>query len=166
MEHRAVGGTAAAEMMPLHKSGKPTPFASSNDVDKFVPIEDVDHDLIAWICAVLALNPDLAHEPGRCDVGLFEMSRHRFRDAFRFHKLDESKLHGIVAVLLFRLSLDDNAGTRLNHGNGNNGSVIVQQLRHADFLPQYPRNHFVCSRPNALISTSTPAGKSNFIRAS
>ena len=65
MEHRAVRGAAAAEMMPLHKSGKPTPFASSNDVDKFVPSEDVDHDLIAWICAVLALNRAL---PGLIDA--------------------------------------------------------------------------------------------------
>src|SRR5262249_16138031 len=136
MEHRAVRGTAAAEMMALHKSGKPTPFASSHDVDKFVPVEDVDHDLIARICAALALNPNLTHKCGWCDFGLFEMPLHWFGDTFRFHKRDVSKLHGIVAVLLFRLSLADNAGPRLNHGNGNNGSVIVQQLRHADFLTQ------------------------------
>src|SRR2546425_9677396 len=100
MEHRSVRRAAAAEVMPLHKPGKPASFAGSDDMHKFVRIEDADHDLVAWVCFVLTLNPDFAHESGRGDIRFFEMTRHRLRDAFGFHELDESKLHGIVAVFL------------------------------------------------------------------
>src|SRR5213593_1256477 len=136
MEHRSVGRAAAAEVMPLHKPGKPASFTGSDDVHKFVRIEDVDHDLVAGICSVFTLNPDLAHESCRSHIRFFEMTRHWFRDTFGFHELDESKLHGVVAVFLLRLSLDDNAGTRLNDGDGNSRSVVIEQLRHPDFLAQ------------------------------
>src|SRR2546428_8195497 len=134
MEHRAVSCAATAEVMPLHKSGKPTSFAGSHDMNKFIRVEDVDHHLVAWVCAVLALNTDFAHESGRCHIGFFKMTGHWFRDALGFHELDQSKLDGIVAILLLRLFLDDNAGPRLNHSDGNNGSIISKQLRHSDFL--------------------------------
>src|SRR5213593_4532126 len=136
MEHRSVRRAAAAEVMPLHKSGKATSFAGSDDVHKFVRIEDVDHDLIARVCSVFTLNPDFAHEPGRSHIRFFEMTRHWFRDTFGLHELDESELHGVVTVFLLRLSLDDNAGARLNHGDGNSRSVVIEQLRHPDFLAQ------------------------------
>src|SRR5437899_2918137 len=136
MEHRSVRRAAAAEVMPLHEPGKPTSFAGSDDVHKFVRIEDVDHDLVTRVCSVFTLNPDFAHESGGSHIRFFEMTRHWFRDTFGFHELDKSKLHGVVTVFLLGLSLDDNAGTRLNHGDGNNGAVIGEQLRHPDFLAE------------------------------
>src|SRR5437870_10061832 len=94
------------------------------------------------------------------------MPGHGLIHAFRFDELHEPKLHSVVAVFLLRLLLHDDTGTCLNDGYRNSCSVIFQQLRHPDLFSQQAGNHFVCSRPNALISTSTPAGKSNFISAS
>src|ERR1700752_277812 len=47
-------------------------------------------------------------------------------------------------------------------------AVGPEQLRHADFLADQSSDHgyLPCSFPNALLSTSTPAGKSSFISAS
>ena len=46
----------------------------------------------------------------------------------------EAQLHGGVAFLLGSLLLDDGAGTRLDHGDGNDLAVFVEDLRHTDFL--------------------------------
>src|SRR5204863_793445 len=54
------------------------------------------------------------------------------------------------------------------------GAVRVEDLRHAEFSADDACDHlnsgeqapYLCSFPNALISTSTPAGRSSFISAS
>src|SRR5205085_258787 len=82
------------------------------------------------------------------------------------YEFDESELNGIVSIFLFRLLLNDDTRAGLNNGYRHSRTVSFQQLRHSDLFSQQPGDHFACSRPNALISTSTPAGKSSFIRAS
>src|SRR6185503_20657923 len=83
-------------------------------------------------------------------------------------RLDEPELYGLVAVLLGRLHLRDDARPRLQHGRRMHAAVRSEQLRHADFLADQSSDHgyLPCSFPNALISTSTPAGRSSFISAS
>src|SRR5215470_9652853 len=105
MEHRPVCCTATAEMMPLHKTRKPTTFAGTDDVNQFVGVENVDHHFVAGIGAFFAFDSDFTHKACRCHIRLFEMARHCLIDALRLDKLDESKLHGIVAVRLLRLFL-------------------------------------------------------------
>ena len=46
----------------------------------------------------------------------------------------EAQLHSGVAFLLGSLLLDDGAGARLDHGDGNDLAVFVEDLRHTDFL--------------------------------
>src|SRR5437763_15233812 len=166
MEHRSVRGSTSTKMMTFHKTGKSSSLAGSHDVNKFVLSEDVDHDLVARIRSVLALKAYFAHKPRGRHVCLFEMAGHGLVHAFRFYKLHESKLHSVVPVFLLRLLLLDDTGAGLNDGYRNSRSVIFQKLRHPDLFSQQAGNHFACSRPNALISTSTPAGKSSFISAS
>ena len=114
MKHRSVRRDAASEMMALYKTRKPAALAGSDDMNQFVLSEDVHHYLIARISRFVALNQDFAHEPRRRDIPFLEMACHRLAHALRFYKLDEAELHGIVAVLLLRLLLNDNARAGLN----------------------------------------------------
>src|SRR6185436_20403892 len=81
---------------------------------------------------------------------------------------DEPDLQGFVAVVLDRLHLRHHARACLQHGCRMDTAVGIEQLRHPDFLADESVDHgyFPCSFPKALISTSTPAGRSSFINAS
>ena len=103
-------------------------------MDQLVGIEDVDHHFVAWIRGVVPGKRNFTDKTRRRGIVLFEVAGHRFVDPFWFHELNESELHGVVTVLLFRLLLNDDAGAGLNNGNRNDGSVILQQLRHTDFF--------------------------------
>src|SRR5206468_5210277 len=113
-----------------------------------------------------------ATDARRRHVGLLVVPGHRLSD-FRGTFLDEPELHGFVAVALRVLRLDDDAWSGFDDGGGMNRAVRIEDLRHADFLADNPCDHLVacgalqmpgylCSFPNALISTSTPAGRSSF----
>src|SRR5262249_45332952 len=158
--------TAAAEVMALDETGKAASFARPDNVHQFIRIEDVHHDLIAGIPGFVTLHGNFSSESSRPDICFLEMTGHRFIHALRLDELDEPELHGVVPVGLLRLLLNDDARTGLNHRHGNNCSVVLEKLRHTDLFSQQSVNHFACSRPNALISTSTPAGRSSFISAS
>src|SRR5262245_53401795 len=106
MEHRTVSRAAAAEMMPLDETGKPSPLAGSNHMDQFVCIEDVDQHFVAWIRGVITLERNFTHKPHRCGIVLFEVPGHWFVYSFRFDKLDKSELHGVVTVRLFGFLLN------------------------------------------------------------
>src|SRR6185312_10591220 len=108
----------------------------------------------------------LAADAGRRDVGLLEVSLRRLV-ALRRVVLDEPDLHGLVAVGLRVLRLDDDARAGLDHRRRVDGPVGIEHLSHPDFLSENAGDrHYLCSLPNALISTSTPAGRSSFISAS
>src|SRR6266516_2210594 len=172
MEHRSMGRSAATEMMTLHKAGKSASFAGSDDVNQLVLSEDVNHHLVAGIGAIAVLHCHLTDKLHGSNVGFLEMSVHRPVHSFGFDELHEAELHRVVAILRLRLLLNHNAGTGLNDSHGDDRPIIVKKLGHSDFFTQYSVNHrspisyFACSRPNALISTSTPAGRSSFISAS
>src|SRR5204863_5738432 len=72
-------------------------------------------------------------------------------------------------VLLLRLALHDDARPGLDDGDGDRPPVLGVDLGHADLLADDSldrHGYFVCSLPKALISTSTPAGRSSFMSAS
>src|SRR6185295_5591219 len=130
-------------------------------------LEDRDEHLIARLARFLA-GGDLhfAAEARRRHVGLLEVARRRLV-ALRRVVFDQAQLHGLVAVRLRVLRLDDDAGAGLDHRRRMDGAVRVEDLGHAQFLAEDARDrHYLCSLPKALISTSTPAGRSSFISAS
>src|SRR5262249_39562960 len=141
VEHRAMSCAASTEMMPLHEARESAALAGSNDVNAFVRGEDAYHHLIAGVGCILPLYGHLSYKPRGCHVRFLEVTLHRFADAFGFHELDESQLYGVVAVVLLRLLLDDDAGAGLDHGYGYDRSVLFEQLRHSNFLAQQPGNH-------------------------
>src|SRR5205085_12030550 len=107
----------------------------------------------------------LAAHAGRRHAGLLEVPLDRLADARRA-RLDEADLDRFVAVAGGGLGLDDDTRTGLDHRAGGDRAVRREQLRHPDLLADDAREHYLCSFPKALISTSTPAGRSSFISAS
>src|SRR5215510_14027671 len=99
MEHRTVSRPAAAKMVPFDQPCKATALAGCDDMNQFVRVEDVDHHLVTRIRRFLSGHGNFAGELGRCDIGFLEMTSHRLIYALGFDKLDETELHGIVAVL-------------------------------------------------------------------
>src|SRR3954451_9650451 len=69
------------------------------------------------------------------------------------HALDvaEAKLNRVVAILGFRLDLDNDARTGLDHGHAARLAVLREHLGHADLAAEECVSH-------SLISMSTPAG--------
>src|SRR5581483_3579513 len=86
---------------------------------------------------------------------------------FPYTTLFRSKLHRVVTILAAgALLLHDDAWAGLDDCHRSDRAIRREQLRHANFLADDSVNHFSYCFPNALISTSTPAGRSSFIRAS
>src|SRR5271167_4518886 len=126
------------------------------------------------------------------------MSLHRLGQPGLLSELHQPDLGGVVAVLGDRLALRYKARARLQHRDRVNVTLVIEELRHADFLAENSVDcHclvlnsassllpfaatgacaaealfflscqlYLCSFPNALISTSTPAGSSSFMSAS
>jgi hypothetical protein len=58
------------------------------------------------------------------------MAGQRLVHALRLDELDETELHGIVPVLIFRPPLDDDARARLQHRAWHCRAVVSKHLRH------------------------------------
>ena len=65
------------------------------------------------------------------DAGLLEVALLGLRQLLR-GDLAVAELDGIVAFLVGRLFLDDDAGTRLNDGHRYDLARLIEDLRHAD----------------------------------
>ena len=55
----------------------------------------------------------------------------------------EAQLHGLVAVAFHGLLLHHGAGASLDHGDGNDLAVLIEQLSHAQFLADDTFLHFL-----------------------
>jgi len=80
----------------------------------------------------------------------------------------ETELEGVVTILFLRFLLNHLARSRLHNRGRNNRAVLKEELRHSQFSSNDPQRlfHFLPSSSYSLISTSMPAAKSSFIRAS
>ncbi len=86
------------------------------------------------------------------------MAVHRLGHALGFDELHEAQLDGLIAVLVDGLLLHDDAWPGLNHGDGNNGSVILNDLGHADFLANQSVDHF-CVLSSECLDLDIDAGR-------
>src|SRR5687767_193950 len=155
--------------MALDHALEAVALAGADDVDALALVEDRDQHLVAGLRRFGALrDAHLALHARRRHIGLLVVAGRRLGGAARRILLDEAQLHGFVTVDLRRLRLHHDARSRLQHGGGLERAVLEEQLRHPDFLTDDSSDHgyLPCSLPKALISTSTPAGRSSFIKAS
>ncbi len=72
----------------------------------------------------------------RRQIVLREVALHRLGQTRLLHELNQTDLSGVVAVFRHRLTLCDNAGTGLQHRDRVNITLVIEQLRHADFSTQ------------------------------
>src|SRR5204863_2111666 len=172
VEHRAVGRRAAGEVVALHDALEPLAAADADDVDAIAVLEHAgDQDLVAGlerrVVAGALGELDFAADAGRRHVaGLLVVAAERLVDLGGL-LFDEAELHGLVAVGLRGLGLQHDARAGLDEGRRRDGAVRREHLRHAELPGDDSSDHgYLCSLPNALISTSTPAGRSSFISAS
>src|SRR5580704_336457 len=183
MKHRTVRSVTATEVPPLDAALKAFAFADPGNIHQLANFEVIHQNSIPWLGFILRIgNSKFADISQRSDTSLLEVPGHRFVHPLRLDELDQSQLHCVVAIFVFRPPLHYHARAGLQHGARNRRAVFGEYLRHAKFYSEYSVDrHFVrsffrdlnsrtylpaCSRPKALISTSTPGGKSNFISAS
>src|SRR6185312_5603228 len=191
MEHRAVARFTASVVPALHAALKPFALAHATHVHVLTHLETIHQHAVAGLCLVLRiLQANLAKVPHRRNASLFEMAGQRLVDPLRLDKFHEAQLDSVIAVLIHRAPLHHDTWAGLQHRERHCCAVIGEDLCHAEFDSEnsidchrvysllWPcrgadclalllhRLHYACSRPNALISTSTPGGKSSFISAS
>src|SRR5205085_10923453 len=77
-----------------------------------------------------------------------------------------TELQRDVAVLLFGAMTDDLAIAEPQYRHRHVFAAVGEQTRHSDFLCKHSGTHCPSPGPYSLISTSTPAARSSFIKAS
>src|SRR2546426_4836644 len=173
-----MGRAASAEMVPLVDTGEAAPFRYPGHVHEIVHLELFDQHFIANLhLRIRSAQPHLPQEPDGVGTGLFEMALHGLRDPARRREFNQPKLRRFVPIFAGAFPLDHDAGASLQNGRGDGIAVFLEDVRHPQLFAQYrvhqiPQDlrqagaYFVCSLPNALISISTPDGRSSFVRAS
>ena len=112
-----------------------TNFSSVEDVDQNA-IASLDANRLFAVGRLGDLERDfLDHADGR-NVRLGEVAGHGLVDLRGLDEVDVADLGGVVAVLRERLELGDHAGTSLQHGDRVNISLVIEDLRHADFFSE------------------------------
>src|SRR5438034_3209812 len=135
MEHGAVGGIAAAEVVALHHPLEPLALAHPYHLHDVAGREQVHRDLVAHLVLGPVVDTELPEDAARGQPRLVEVAFHGLRDPLDLAVLHEAELHRRVAVLRLRLALDDDAGPRLDDGDGDRPPVLRIHLGHADLLP-------------------------------
>src|SRR3990172_3348244 len=176
MKHRSVRGAAATKVMPLHHTGEPLALAHAADVDALGGSEHGNLYRLAHLQVFIRLEPKLAEHSYRSHRGLLEMTLARLVGADLAPGLYQSDLDRIVAIPLLGLPLNHHARASPHHGERDDRAVLPEPLGDAELLANDSVGHdyskipwkdyLECSFPKALISTSTPAGRSNLISAS
>src|SRR5947209_10892656 len=132
MEHRAVGGAAAGEVVTLHDALEALALGLTDHVDRVARLEDVDLHFVANVR--IAAVRHFRERAERLEAGLLEVAALRAGDAAVRELFDQSDLHGIVAVLVGGLFLYHEARTGLNDGHRDERAVLGKYLGHSDLL--------------------------------
>src|SRR5579864_5900428 len=141
VEHRPVRRIAAGEVMALHDALEPAPATRPDDVDAVTRVEDVDEDLIAGLHHLAAgLEAHFAPDPRRRHAGLLEVARGGLV-ALRRGLVDQAQLHGLVAVGLDGLRLDNHARPGLDDRGRYDGAVALEDLGHPHFASNDSVHH-------------------------
>ena len=108
-------------------------LADAGDVDALALFEDVGLENVADVEGGAVLEAELmqvlevagARLGQVAALGLGELALSDFLEA---------ELDGVVALLVSRLLLDDDAGAGLDNGDRNDLAGLIEDLRHADLL--------------------------------
>src|SRR5438105_8253191 len=130
----------AAKMMALDHTGKTPSLAGSNHVHKFFAFKDVNQHAVSWFGLVavpagrINLDVNLAKKSHRRKVMLAKVSLHAFAQPRFLDELDQANLRRLVAVFGRGLTLSDHARAGLQDRRRADVTLVIEQLRHADFF--------------------------------
>ena len=129
----AVGFLQAAEVPALDNAGVALTFALAGNVHALAGLEGVGLDQVAHVQGADVVQPQLPQGLLGGDVALLEVACQGLGNPLGL-LVAEADLHGVVAVVFHSLLLRYHAGTGFDHGDGNDLSLFIENLRHADFL--------------------------------
>src|SRR5581483_6162862 len=153
---RAVRPRPAREVVALDRALEALADADARHLDRVTRLEDLDRDGLALDAAV-ERTAELDELPVRADAEPLQVTELGLRQLPLGHCVVR-ELHGLVAVDLVRLHLDDRARARRDHGDrGDAAGLRVEDLRHPELASENPLGH------QSLISMSMPAGRSRRI---
>ena len=135
-----VGLLQAAEVPPLDDAGVSLTLALAGDVHLLAGLKGVGLDQVAHVQGADVVQAQLAQGLLGGHVALLEVAGQGLGDPLGL-LVAEADLHGVVAVVLFGLLLGDHAGACLDDRDGNDSSLFVEDLRHADLLADDPFFH-------------------------
>src|ERR1041384_7823838 len=172
--------------MTLDRAGKTPALRTPDHVNHLAVRKLIDQHLVADVHPVAAfVQTELFEDSrrGNATASFLEVPAHRLADILqlRWLLIHQNELHRLVSVRNgCRLLFHDDTWASLDYRHWRHCAVRRKDLRHADFSSDDPVNHdfnpanrsyrpyrtYLYCLPKALISTSTPAGKSSFINAS
>src|ERR1019366_9551062 len=124
MEHRAVRGPAAGEVMTLHHALEAFALRLADDVDRVARLEDVDLHAVSHVGVAFVRKLD--ERPNRRNARLLEVPARRAGDPAVGDLLDETDLDGVIAILFARLLLHHEARAGLNDRHRDECSVVSE----------------------------------------
>jgi hypothetical protein len=143
MEHGAVRRRSPPEMVPFDQPCKSAALAGAQDIHLICRLENLrDQDLFShvwYFCAVF--ETELPQDAARRDSGFFEMAGFRLVHPGRTNEFHKTQLDRLVAVRLLRLLLNDDTRAGFDHGDRNNGSVLIKNLSHPYLYSNQSINH-------------------------
>jgi hypothetical protein len=136
-----VTGPTTGKPVTLDHSLKPEASTDTNHVYLVTRREQRHQYLFAFLWALArSVDCDLAAHAGRRNISPPVVACHRPSYPHR-RVLDKTDLDRLISVALYRLLLDNDAGTRLQNGSGNRRPFIAEHLRHPDFFTNDPCHH-------------------------
>src|SRR5262245_5808829 len=176
-DRHAVGRAQTAEIPALHAAGKTLADRGAGDVDELARHEVIGLDLRADRDQAVLRDAEFRELALGLDLGRGELAALGLRHVDGLAGAG-AKLQRNVTVLLGRAVAQHLAVTQLQHGHRDMFAGLRKDPRHPDLLCDHSGAHrrASCSfcplareldpKTQSLISTSTPAARSSFIRAS
>ena len=110
------------------------------DIDLLAGLKSGHGDGGSQLEAVYAIDAVFAQVAQRVVAGAGQVPLGWFVDQLAAD-LAETELHGAIAVAGFTLELGDAAGARFDQGDRNRPAFFIEELGHAQFLPENADGH-------------------------
>ena len=129
----AVGGGSALSAPALDDALVAVALAGAGDIHEVAHLEGVGLHEVADVQLGGVLQVELTEILLGSHVRLLQVAQLALGELALGHIL-EAHLDGGIAFLLSGLLLGDHAGARLDHGNGDHVTVLIEDLGHPDLL--------------------------------
>lgn len=97
-------------------------------------VELAGQDAVPFLQGVAGFHAELAQHPDRGHTVLLAVAALRLGGALAALGIHETDLDGLIALLGGGLALDDDAGTGLDDGDGDDLPLFIEDLGHAQLL--------------------------------